>query len=72
MWQNVILSQEEKGGNKLQQKMSQNIFQYATSELSQDAFICLIIAWFDSDNKKLKEISQDFINWSYAKPKKVL
>ena len=27
-------------------KMSQNIFQYATSELSQDAFISLIIAWF--------------------------
>ena len=46
-------------------KMSQNIFQYATSELSQDAFISLIIAWFDSENKDLKKISEDFINALY-------
>jgi hypothetical protein len=46
---------------------SQNIFNYATSELSQDAFISLLIAWFDSDKKELKEISKDFISLLYYK-----
>jgi len=41
--------------------MSQNIFDYATSELSQDAFISLMVSWFDSSNGSLKQISQDFI-----------
>ena len=49
-----------------QQKMSQNIFTYATSELSQDAFISLLIAWFDSDDESLKEISSDFIRNIYS------
>jgi len=46
-------------------KMSQNIFDYATSELSQDAFISLMISWFDSNDRSLKEISQDFITKLY-------
>ena len=49
----------------MSQKMSQNIFNYATSELSQDAFLSLLIAWFDSDKKELQEISKDFINALY-------
>jgi hypothetical protein len=28
--------------------MEPNLFNYATSELSQDAFICWLIAWADS------------------------
>jgi hypothetical protein len=42
-------------------KMSQNIFDYATSELSQDAFISLMVSWFDSSDESLKQISKDFI-----------
>lgn len=41
--------------------MSQNIFDYATSELSQDAFISLMVSWFDSSDESLKQISKDFI-----------
>lgn len=47
------------------EKLSQNIFHYAKSELSQDAFISLLIAWFDSDDEELREISKDFINSLY-------
>lgn len=42
--------------------LHQNIFYYATSELSQDAFISLLVAWFYSDNKELKHISEEFIS----------
>ena len=45
-----------------------NIFNFATSELSQDAFICWLCNWvnFDDNNlsedeKKLKELATDFI-----------
>ena len=45
-----------------------NIFNFATSELSQDAFICWLCNWvnFDDndlseDEKKLKELATDFI-----------
>ena len=45
-----------------------NIFNFATSELSQDAFICWLCNWvnFDDndlseDEKKLKELAIDFI-----------
>lgn len=44
---------------------SQNIFDYATSELSQDAFISLLVAWFNSKEKELQEISKNFINSLY-------
>jgi len=49
----------------MSQNMSQNIFNYATSELSQDAFLSLLIAWFDSGDSKLEQISKDFINSLY-------
>ena len=29
-----------------------NLFNYATSELSQDAFLAWLIQWADKDNKK--------------------
>jgi hypothetical protein len=32
-----------------------NLFNYATSELSQDAFICWLIAWADEANKQFDE-----------------
>ncbi len=46
-------------------KMSQNIFNYATSELSQDAFISLLVSWFNSKDSELIKISKDFINSLY-------
>ena len=49
----------------MSQTMSQNIFDYATSELSQDAFISLLVAWFDSGNSELEAVSKDFINSLY-------
>ncbi|MCK5536221.1 MAG: PD-(D/E)XK nuclease family protein [Bacteroidales bacterium] len=49
----------------MSQNMSQNIFNYATSELSQDAFLSLLVAWFDSGDSKLEQISKDFINSLY-------
>lgn len=37
--------------------MKNNIFSFATGELSQDAFICWAINWFNDDRKpKLQEI----------------
>ena len=47
--------------------MSQNIFDYATSELSQDAFICLIVSGFDSGNPTLESISKSFVSELYNK-----
>ena len=46
-------------------KVSQNIFCYATSELSQDAFISLLVAWCVSEDKVLKGVSKDFISALY-------
>lgn len=38
--------------------MKNNIFEYATGELSQDAFICWCANWFnDNSNQKLQEMS---------------
>jgi hypothetical protein len=34
--------------------MKPNIFKYATSELSQDAFICWLLAWAKDENKSLQ------------------
>jgi hypothetical protein len=41
--------------------MKPNIFNYATSELSQDAVICWMIAWINSEDTIMKEFSCDFI-----------
>ena len=41
--------------------MENNIFKYATSELSQDAFICWFFNWFnEGDSPKLKQLVCDF------------
>lgn len=38
--------------------MNNNIFEFATGELTQDAFICWCVNWFNDDSKpKLKELS---------------
>jgi len=49
----------------MSKKISQNIFDYATSELSQDAFISLLVAWFDSEEEELRNISRNFISSLY-------
>ncbi|WP_283591230.1 PD-(D/E)XK nuclease family protein [Clostridium butanoliproducens] len=41
--------------------MKPNIFKYATSELSQDAVICWILEWANSEDKVMKDFSYDFI-----------
>ncbi len=42
--------------------MTNNIFNYATSELSQDAFLCWCANWFnDSSNQKLREMSIELL-----------
>lgn len=41
--------------------MNHNIFNYATSELSQDAFICWLVSWVNGTNRELKALALDFI-----------
>lgn len=41
--------------------MRPNIFKYATSELSQDAIICWILEWANSEYTIMKDFSYDFI-----------
>ena len=44
-----------------------NLFQYATSELSQDAFICWLLEWAHSDNAEKSELlhhaGRDLLSW---------
>ena len=42
-----------------------NIFDYATSELSQDAFLCWLIACADCDDASLKNLGLEFIRFLY-------
>jgi hypothetical protein len=44
--------------------MEPNIFKYATSELSQDAFFCWLLEWSKKDysNREINKISLNFIN----------
>lgn len=43
--------------------MRNNIFEYATGELSQDAFICWCVNWFHDDSKpRLQEMSIELIS----------
>ena len=42
-----------------------NIFDYATSELSQDAFLCWLIACSDSEDESLKNLGLNFIRFLY-------
>ena len=41
--------------------MKPNIFNYATSELSQDAVLCWMFDWANFDNKIMKDFAKDFI-----------
>lgn len=42
--------------------LSRNLFDYATSELSQDAFICWLSAQWDSEDETLRRTSQRFLH----------
>ena len=39
-----------------------NMFKYATKELSQDAFICWCINWINYPNDKLHNLGKDMLN----------
>jgi hypothetical protein len=53
--------------------MKPNIFKYATSELSQDAFFCWLIEWSKEEyaGEKLNTISLNFINYILENTNKV-
>ena len=38
-----------------------NMFKYATKELSQDAFICWLVNYINTDEEKYKSVARDFI-----------
>ena len=38
-----------------------NMFKYATKELSQDAFICWLVNYINTDEEEYKEVAKDFI-----------
>ena len=44
--------------------MENNIFKYATKELSQDAFICWLVEWINhkEENSELYEVSKKFLD----------
>ncbi len=46
-----------------------NLFEYATSELSQDAFICWLINWvnYQDHDPNLHDLSKDFLNTLISK-----
>lgn len=43
-------------------KITQNIFDYATSELSQDAVICWILSFYNDKNSKLYNLAKDLLS----------
>ncbi len=49
--------------------MKPNLFKYATSELSQDAILCLLLSWADNNRKTddpiLHELGRNFLNSIY-------
>ena len=49
--------------------MPPNIFTYATSELSQDAFICWLVACAQDDEDSLRECGTEFIRrlWNHGR-----
>ena len=49
-----------------------NLFKYATKELSQDAFLCWLISWYNDNNKKnqLYTVAEKFLNRILEKSKK--
>lgn len=53
-------------------KIKNNIFYFATKELSQDAFICWLVNWknFEKENKELNIVADKFLNLIFKKAKK--
>lgn len=49
--------------------MKNNLFQYATKELSQDALLCWLANWYNYDGP-LKTLSEDFIRMIVSRNKK--
>jgi hypothetical protein len=51
--------------------MRPNLFSFATSELSQDAFLCWLLAWADAkcgaDNTVLHQVARSLLDTIYAK-----
>jgi len=43
-------------------KITHNIFDYATSELSQDAVICWILSFYNDKNNKLHNLAKDLLS----------
>lgn len=43
------------------EKEKNNLFKYATKELSQDAFLCWLVNWGNTDNMEYKKVGNDFI-----------
>jgi hypothetical protein len=55
----------------LSMSMNPNIFRYATSELSQDAFLCYLAAWADPKySGPMHELGKSFLNQCMAKHSK--
>ena len=48
-----------------QTEITPNIFDYATSELSQDAFLCWLIACAACDEQPVQQLGLDFIQFLY-------
>ena len=48
-----------------QTEITPNIFDYATSELSQDAFLCWLIACASCDEQTVQQLGLDFIQFLY-------
>lgn len=50
-----------------EKKVSNNLFDYATKELSQDAFICWLVSWINhkNENKELYNIAYKFFEYIF-------
>ena len=46
----------------MERKEENNVFKYATKELSQDAFICWCINWINYPENKLYKLGEDMLN----------
>ncbi len=55
-----LLYNQTKDGVKMGDKMN-NLFDFATSELSQDAILCWCINWFNVNDKYMKKMSKEVI-----------
>lgn len=57
--------------NEEKEKISTNLFDYATSELSQDAFICWLVSWinYKKRNEDLYSVADDFLRFIFKEKK---